>query len=118
MRTASAAPALPHFASASSFSRRPDREHELSERERSALEESLASKRRRAILAEAEAALRDRATDARRRALRVAAQSGLGTRVRLKAVLAALAPRLASRRLTEREARTGYSVLRRSTPDG
>jgi GT2 family glycosyltransferase len=95
-----------------------DRQLELSDRERSALEQSLASKRRRAILAEAEAALRDGAPDARRRALRVAADSGLGMSARAKALLAALAPRLAARRLGEREAHTGYSVLRRSTPDG
>jgi glycosyltransferase involved in cell wall biosynthesis len=94
------------------------RDQELSERERTTLEESVASKDRRALLAEAEDALRNGAPDARRRAFGVAAQRGIGMPARAKAVLAVLAPRQAARRLEKREASTGYSVLRRSTPNG
>ncbi len=89
----------------------------LSERERVALRRSLASKRSRAALAEAQAALRAGSPDARRRALIVAVGRGYGTPTRLNAMLAVLAPRLAARRLERQEARAGRSLLRRSIPN-
>jgi GT2 family glycosyltransferase len=89
----------------------------LSERERVALRGSLAGKRRRAALADAQAALSAGAPDARRRALTVALGRGHRMATRLNGILAVLAPRLAARRLEEQEARTGQSLLRRSVPN-
>jgi glycosyltransferase involved in cell wall biosynthesis len=90
----------------------------LSAEERAGLEKSVDSHRRRALLAEAEAALRSNAPEARRRALAVAASSGFGPRTRLKAACAAIAPRLAGRRLDSHEAKTGWSRLQRGYPRG
>jgi glycosyltransferase involved in cell wall biosynthesis len=89
---------------------------ELRREERSALRRALQRHRQRALLTEAEAALRSGAADARRRALAVALGSGFGLRTRTKALLAALAPRAAGRRLEIREASTGRSRLERSYP--
>ena len=90
----------------------------LDEAQRQAVECSLATNRRRALLAEAEAALRSGDDSARRRSLAVALGSGFGLRTRLKAFGAALAPRAAGRRLEKMEARTGWSRLQRGYPRG
>jgi glycosyltransferase involved in cell wall biosynthesis len=84
--------------------------------DRFALRRALAHHRRRALLAEAEAALRSRASDSRQRSLAVALGPGFGLRTRTKALLAAVAPRAASRRLDALEARTGWSRLQRGRP--
>jgi len=84
--------------------------------QRQVLKRSLASNRRRALLAEAESALRNGDPDVRRRSLAVAAGRGFGFGTRAKAVAAALAPRAAGRRLTAKEVRTGWSRLQRGHP--
>lgn len=56
----------------------------------------------RALLVEAEAALRAHAPDARRRSLALALGAGLSPAVRLKAMSAAVAPRIAAALLTRR----------------
>jgi glycosyltransferase involved in cell wall biosynthesis len=89
----------------------------LTKGERIVLRKSLASKRARANLAEAQAALREGALVARKRALMVMVGRGYGLPTRLNAMLAVLSPRLAARRLECQEARTGRSLLRRSIPD-
>jgi glycosyltransferase involved in cell wall biosynthesis len=91
---------------------------DLRSEELPALERALRKHRDRAQLAVTEAALRSGANDARRQALAVAFGSGFGfgPRTRLKAFLAALAPRTAGRRLDVKEARTGESRLQRSRP--
>ena len=86
----------------------------LTEEDRRALQAALTRMERRAGLAEAEAALRSGASDGRRRALAVALGSGFGPRERLKAGVAAIAPRAAGARLRRRAARTGESRLTRS----
>jgi GT2 family glycosyltransferase len=80
--------------------------------ERAVLEESLAERQRRAELIEVEAALVERKPGARRRLLGIAAGRGFGSRTRLKAVAAAVAPATARRRLVER-AEAGESRLGR-----
>src|SRR5690348_15900796 len=80
----------------------------LSADQRSALERFLARRRRRVLLAEAEQALREGTPDARRRSLVVAASTGVPLRSRALALVSAIAPRLARRRLASIEARTGH----------
>jgi hypothetical protein len=75
--------------------------------ERRRVQDSLAKERRNALLARASAALRDRSPQARHLALRVARTSSLSARTRAKALLAALAPGIASRQLSAAEERTG-----------
>ena len=84
--------------------------------DREPLQRALAASRRRTLLAEAEAALRSGASDSRQRSLAVALGPGFEFRTRAKALLAALAPRAASRRLDAMEARTGWSRLQRGRP--
>ena len=86
---------------------------DLRPEERAQLRRSLSFHRGRALLAEAEAALRSGTSGARRRTLAVAVAEGMDARTRLKAVAAALAPRLAGRRLAARAARSGTSRLER-----
>jgi glycosyltransferase involved in cell wall biosynthesis len=91
----------------------------LTRDERAALERSLRSKRSRALLTEAESALAENAGDARSRAwaLALARGAALSPRLRMAAVVAALAPGWAGRRLAAR-AREGAarSRLERSVP--
>lgn len=89
---------------------------DLSHDERRALERFLPRRRRRALLAEAEQALREHHPDARRRAVDVALASGMPPTIRAKALLAAVAPRAAARRLVVREAKTGVSRTKRGVP--
>jgi len=92
---------------------------DVGEDERPALAVSLRSKRRRALLTEAEWAIRDGEPDARRRALAVAVARGprFGARTRLKAGIAALLPAAAARRLARREQEATGSRLTRWAPD-
>lgn len=71
----------------------------LTPEERRRVQAALATERRNALLTRAGTALREGSPHARRLALRVALTPSLPARTRAKAVLAALAPRLASRRL-------------------
>jgi glycosyltransferase involved in cell wall biosynthesis len=88
--------------------------YEFTDRERAALERSLARQRASLALTEAEAALRARSPDARRRALMAARAAAIGVRTRAAALVAAVAPEAAARALERREARTGRSRLMRS----
>lgn len=89
---------------------------DLSAEERSALGRFLARRRPRLLLAEAEKALREYRGDARRRSLAVAAAPGMPLRVRVKAVAASIAPRVAARRLCAIEAKTGNTRIKRAIP--
>ncbi len=110
--TADRAPALRDRVRAlEKVAHRPD----LDLRLRPVLDRSLAAHRARADLAAAEAALRDGAPDARRRALAVAVGDGHAARTRIKAALAALAPRLTGRVLGRR-ARGGRASSRLARP--
>jgi hypothetical protein len=93
------------------------RDPRLRPEERPVLERSLAYHRRRAALAEAEETLREHPADARKALAPIALGSGFGLRTRVKAALSALAPRMAARRLEERERRSGASRLKRSLPE-
>ena len=84
--------------------------------EREQLEVFLRRRRRRVLLAEAEQALRAHGPDARRTALAVAFASAMPLQVRLKALAAAIAPRVAARRLAVLEARTGMTRIKRNLP--
>lgn len=84
----------------------------LTPTERRYLEQELAAKKRWAALAAAEEALRGFAPHPRRRALEVAfGAPGYGIVPRVRALAAALAPRLAGRYLERKERRTGRSRL-------
>jgi glycosyltransferase involved in cell wall biosynthesis len=85
--------------------------------EREAIERYLRLRRRQVLLAEAEHALRSRAGDARRRSLALAAGADLPVGTRLRALAAAVAPRLAARRLEALERQTGHSYAKRAVPD-
>ena len=85
-------------------------------RERSALEEALASHRRAAALVDAEHALRTRAPGRRVRSLTVARSSAFPLRTRVKALFAVAFPALSGRLLESRERRTGLSRLRKPMP--
>jgi glycosyltransferase involved in cell wall biosynthesis len=89
---------------------------DLSDEERGELEHYLARRRRRVLLGEAEQALRERRPGARQLALAVATTAGMAPGTRLRAVAAALAPRVAGRRLAALERRTGHSFMKRSAP--
>jgi GT2 family glycosyltransferase len=84
--------------------------------ERSSLDRALRRNLQRAQLTEAEGALRVRARDSRKRALAVALGPGFGPLTRAKALVAALAPGVAARRLENRETKSGRSRLQRSYP--
>jgi glycosyltransferase involved in cell wall biosynthesis len=86
---------------------------DLRAEERPHLQRSLDFHRRRALLAEAEAALRSGDPASRERALAVARARGVGARTRLKALVAAVAPTWAGRRLEARATRNGESHLTR-----
>jgi glycosyltransferase involved in cell wall biosynthesis len=88
---------------------------DLAAAERRTLERSLRRHRQRAVLAEAEAALAERRPDSRRSALAVTFGRGFGLRTRLKAALAALAPRLGAWLLERRGRDSGR--LRRTVPE-
>jgi hypothetical protein len=88
--------------------------------ERERVRAALAVEQRNVLLARATTALRERSPLARRLALRVARTSSLPRRTRAKATLAALAPRLASRRLRNAAALEGIpgpAGLRLPVPD-
>ena len=85
-------------------------------REREALEQGLAHHRRIAELTAAEHALRSKAPDRRRRALAIASAPGYGAATRLKALVAAVLPGPAGRRLKRHEAHAGHSRLRKPMP--
>jgi glycosyltransferase involved in cell wall biosynthesis len=72
---------------------------DLTRNERRAFESSLREHERRALLAEAEEAIRERQPGARRRAFAAARAAGASPSLRLKALLAAVAPGLAADRL-------------------
>ena len=80
---------------------RAARDDTLSSEERRHLENLITAKRRDALLSEAEVALLDGASDARRRSVEVARAPGMVLSARLKALLAALMPGLAARRLRQ-----------------
>jgi hypothetical protein len=83
----------------------------LSVEERRIAEASIALERTRLALAEARAALVGEIPGARRRSLGVALGRGHGARTRLKAVAAALAPRRAARRLSQRGRETTGGIV-------
>ncbi|MDF2753614.1 MAG: glycosyl transferase group 1, partial [Gaiellaceae bacterium] len=84
----------------------------LTSEERRYLQRELADKRREAELAEAEEALRGFAPHPRRRALKIVfGPPGYGFVPRMKALAAALAPRIARRYLERLDERTGRSRL-------
>jgi glycosyltransferase involved in cell wall biosynthesis len=85
--------------------------------EREAIERYLRSRRRQVLLAETEFALRAHQPHARRRSLALAAESGLPVGARMRALAAAIAPRLAARRLEALERETGHSYAKRAVPD-
>ena len=87
----------------------------LEPRLRPALETSLRGHRARAEAAEAESALRSGAPDARDRSLAVAMGRGQGPTTRLKALVAALAPKVTARVLARR-ARAGRPSSRLERP--
>jgi Glycosyl transferase family 2 len=89
---------------------------DLTPAERRAVERFVSARRRRAMLAEADQALLDGRPDRRRRAFEVARTSGIGPRIRINALAAMLAPRLAARRLAALEAKTGASRTKRWVP--
>jgi glycosyltransferase involved in cell wall biosynthesis len=89
----------------------------LSDEERRQLEFYLGRRRRRVLLAESEQALRERRAGSRRTALAVATASGMPVATRVRAAAAAIAPRLAARRLAAIERRTGHSYAKRRLPD-
>ena len=82
------------------------RTQQLGAGERAHLRRSLARERGRAVLGEAHDALRDHAAGARSRAVRAAAARGVPRRARIGMLAAAVAPRLAARRV-ERGGRVG-----------
>ena len=85
--------------------------------EREAIDHYLRLRRRQVLLAETEHALRTQQRDARRRSLALAAEPGLPVGARMRALAAALAPRLAARRLEALERQTGHSYAKRAVPD-
>jgi GT2 family glycosyltransferase len=89
---------------------------DLSDEERRELEFYLGRRKRRVLLAESEQALRERRTGSRRLALAVATASGMPVATRVRAAAAAVAPRLAARRLAAVERRTGHSYTKRRLP--
>ena len=89
----------------------------LSDEERRQLEFYLARRKRRVLLAETEQALRERRAGSRRMALATATAAGLPVSTRVRALAAAIAPRLAARRLAAIERRTGHSYAKRRLPD-
>ena len=91
---------------------------DLTAEERAFATRSLRSKRRRLLLTEAEEAIRAGTGDRRRKALSVTFGPGFRPATRVRAGLAALAPRAAALRLEKREAQTGQSRLKRSIPEG
>ena len=72
---------------------------DLTPDERNRVQAALATEQRRALLTRAGTALRERSPEARRLAIRVARTPSLPAGTRARAALAALAPRVASRRL-------------------
>ena len=92
---------------------------DLAPDERRALEYYLGRRRRRVLLAESEQALRGHRSDARKLSLAVATTPGMPAGTRARAAAAAIAPRLAARRLAAIERRTGhaYSKRRALRPD-
>lgn len=94
------------------------RRHQLSDGERAALADSLATQRASLALTEAEAALRSRSDDARRLALALARAPKIPLRSRAAAVAAALAPGAAAKALERRAARGGRNRLMRTVPGG
>lgn len=84
--------------------------------ERHAIERYLRLRRRRVLLAETEHALRAHQPDARRRSLALAVAPDLPLGTRARALAAALAPRLAARRLVALERQTGHSYTKRAVP--
>jgi glycosyltransferase involved in cell wall biosynthesis len=82
---------------------------DLTERERERAREALARNHREALLAEAREALVAHESDARSRALRVAASREMPVLTRLKALTAAAAPRRASRFLVRERERSGVA---------
>jgi hypothetical protein len=91
---------------------------DLSARERGALESARRAHGRTALLAEAEHALRQGTPDARQWAMRLARSGDMPFTTRMSGLAAALAPRLAGRRLARLEAITGYSYANRPIPRG
>jgi Glycosyl transferase family 2 len=89
---------------------------DLAADERHELDRFLRSRRRRAFLAETEQALREHRPDARRRAFATALTRDMPPTVRLLSLAAALAPRIAARRLSQLEARSGRSRVTRQLP--
>lgn len=79
----------------------------LTPAERRRVEAALAAERRNVLLTRAATALRERSPEARRLAMRVARTGSLPAGTRARAALAALVPRLASRRLAEAAEHTG-----------
>jgi hypothetical protein len=82
----------------------------LDARQQAVAKRSLRRYRSRALLAAAEAALRDHRRDARTRSMAVAFGDGMSLRTRVKAVVAAVAPRLAAKRLLRRPSRLGRDL--------
>ena len=95
------------------------RRHDLTPRERAVVARSLFVERRRLALAEARAALLGELPGPRRRSLRVAVGRGHSLQTRMKAAVAALAPRRAGALLAERGRETtgGIVVSDRSMPE-
>ncbi|HEY2371354.1 MAG TPA: glycosyltransferase [Gaiellaceae bacterium] len=85
--------------------------------ERQAIERYLRLRRRQVLLAETEHALRAHRPDARRRSLKLAVSADLPAGTRARALAAAIAPRLAARRLAALERQTGHSYMKRAVPD-
>jgi glycosyltransferase involved in cell wall biosynthesis len=92
--------------------------YDLTPAERTVLDRSVATSRRRALFAEAEAALRSGDRSARRRSLAIAFGRHFGLVTRMKALGAAIAPRAAGRRLERMEAETGWSRSQQAYPRG
>ena len=90
---------------------------ELSAEERRQLDYYLGRRKRRVLLAESERALREGRSGARRLSLAVVTRSGMPTGTRLRAAAAAIAPRLAARRLAAIERSTGHAYSKRRPPE-
>jgi len=90
----------------------------LTAAESAALKQSTAFHRARVRRARAQAALLNRDPAARRRSLEVALSTGSSPRVRLSALLAALAPKRAARRLARGSQEGATNLLVRSTGNG
>jgi glycosyltransferase involved in cell wall biosynthesis len=89
---------------------------DLSAAQRSALNKYLSRRRNRVLLAELEQAIRSESPGRRRRALRVAIGQRTEAPMRIRALAAALAPRVAAHRLAALEAKAGESRVRRGLP--